>query len=121
MAMELLGNEFLEEFYPAEASLTTKQKTEKRTPHPGPLPIGSADSADAEREKRALRSDVAMPGIISAEANRARKAHLEGTTLKQAAVGLGYLTEGEFDRLVRPGDMLAPVKRSGSRAGRRSK
>ena len=23
-----------------------------RTPHPGPLPIGSADSADAEREKR---------------------------------------------------------------------
>jgi fumarate hydratase class II len=50
----------------------------------------------------------------------ARKAHLEGTTLKQAAVGLGYLTEGEFDRLVRPGDMLAPSKRSGSRAGRRS-
>jgi hypothetical protein len=22
----------------------------ERTPHPGPLPIGSADSADAERE-----------------------------------------------------------------------
>jgi hypothetical protein len=24
----------------------------QRSPHPGPLPIGSADSADAEREKR---------------------------------------------------------------------
>jgi fumarate hydratase class II len=51
----------------------------------------------------------------------ARKAHLEGTTLKQAAVGLGYLTEEEFERLVRPGDMLAPARRSRSSAGRRSK
>jgi hypothetical protein len=25
---------------------------DERAPHPGPLPIGSADSADAEREKR---------------------------------------------------------------------
>jgi hypothetical protein len=31
-----------------------------RTPHPGPLRIGSADSADAEREKRSLRQDVEM-------------------------------------------------------------
>jgi hypothetical protein len=29
----------------------------ERTPHPGPLPIGSADSADAEREKRSQRLD----------------------------------------------------------------
>ena len=35
-------------------------KMEKRTPHPGPLPIGSADSADAEREKRSQR-----PGEVS--------------------------------------------------------
>ena len=27
-------------------------KMVERPPHPGPLPIGSADSADAEREKR---------------------------------------------------------------------
>jgi hypothetical protein len=27
----------------------------ERAPHPGPLPIGSADSADAEREKRSQR------------------------------------------------------------------
>jgi O-antigen ligase len=31
--------------------LTMSSKMEKPTPHPEPLPIGSADSADAEREK----------------------------------------------------------------------
>ena len=30
-------------------------KMVERPPHPGPLPIGSADSADAEREKRSQR------------------------------------------------------------------
>ena len=30
-------------------------KMVERTPHPGPLPIGSADSAEAEREKRTQR------------------------------------------------------------------
>jgi hypothetical protein len=30
-------------------------KMVERTPHPGPLPIGSADSADAERGKRSQR------------------------------------------------------------------
>jgi len=33
----------------------------ERTPHPGPLPIGSADSADAEREKRSQR----LGGVLS--------------------------------------------------------
>jgi len=33
----------------------------ERTPHPGPLPIGSADSADAEREKRSQRLDAGTP------------------------------------------------------------
>jgi hypothetical protein len=32
--------------------LPMKAKMVKQTPHPGPLPIGSADSADAERGKR---------------------------------------------------------------------
>jgi len=36
----------------------------KRTPHPGPLPIGSADSADAEREKRSRRYDEFTPWFI---------------------------------------------------------
>jgi fumarate hydratase class II len=35
----------------------------------------------------------------------ANKAHDEGTTLKQAATSLGYVTEEEFDEWVRPEDM----------------
>ena len=35
-----------------------------RTPHPGPLPIGSADSADAEREKRSQRLDEIVRRIV---------------------------------------------------------
>jgi fumarate hydratase class II len=38
----------------------------------------------------------------------AKRAHHEGTTLREAAVALGYLTVEEFDRLVRPEDMTAP-------------
>jgi fumarate hydratase, class II len=38
----------------------------------------------------------------------AQKAHREGTTLKQAAVELGFLTEEEFDRYVLPETMIAP-------------
>ena len=38
----------------------------------------------------------------------AKKAHKEGTTLKQAAMKLGYLTEKEFDTWVRPETMLGP-------------
>lgn len=36
----------------------------------------------------------------------AKKAYTERTTLRQACVELGYLTEAEFDRLVRPEKML---------------
>jgi fumarate hydratase, class II len=36
----------------------------------------------------------------------AEKAHHEGTTLKEAAVELGLLTEEEFDRRIRPEDMV---------------
>ena len=38
----------------------------------------------------------------------AKKAHAEGTTLKEAALALGLLTEEEFDQLVRPEKMLGP-------------
>ncbi len=38
----------------------------------------------------------------------AKKAHAENITLKQAAVSLGFLTEAQFDSLVRPQDMLKP-------------
>lgn len=36
----------------------------------------------------------------------AKKAHKEGTTLKAAALALGYLTEAEFDEWVRPEQMI---------------
>jgi fumarate hydratase, class II len=38
----------------------------------------------------------------------AKKAHREGTTLREAAVALGYLTAEEFDRQVRPERMTSP-------------
>ncbi|MFI5390282.1 MAG: class II fumarate hydratase [Bacteriovoracales bacterium] len=38
----------------------------------------------------------------------AKKAHKEGTTLKEAALSLGYLTEKKFDELVVPEDMTHP-------------
>jgi fumarate hydratase class II len=38
----------------------------------------------------------------------AKTAHRNGTTLKQEALRLGYVTEAEFDALVRPEDMIAP-------------
>ncbi|KAG9407015.1 hypothetical protein AC1031_001644 [Aphanomyces cochlioides] len=38
----------------------------------------------------------------------AKKAHTEGTTLKEAVLSLGFLTSEEFDRYVRPEDMIGP-------------
>jgi fumarate hydratase class II len=38
----------------------------------------------------------------------AKTAHHNGTTLKEEAVRLGYVSADEFDRLVRPEDMLGP-------------
>ena len=38
----------------------------------------------------------------------AKTAHKNGTTLKEEALRLGHVTEAEFDRVVRPEDMLAP-------------
>ena len=42
-------------------------------------------------------------------ASIAKKAHKEGTTLREAAIALG-VTENEFDAWVRPEDMIAPKK-----------
>ena len=36
----------------------------------------------------------------------AKKAHKEGTTLRQAAIKLGLLTSEEFDKWVRPEKMI---------------
>lgn len=41
-------------------------------------------------------------------AKAAKKAHTEGTTLKEAAVGLGLLTNEQFDQWVKPEQMVGP-------------
>ena len=38
----------------------------------------------------------------------AKTAHKNGTTLKEEAVKLGFVTAEEFDKLVRPEDMIHP-------------
>jgi fumarate hydratase class II len=38
----------------------------------------------------------------------AKAAHANGTTLREEALRLGYVSEADFDRLVRPGKMTAP-------------
>jgi fumarate hydratase class II len=39
----------------------------------------------------------------------AKKAHAEGKTLKEAAVELGILSAADFDRLIKPEDMVHPL------------
>ena len=41
-------------------------------------------------------------------AKAAKKAHKEGTTLKEATISQGLLTEEQFTQWVRPEDMLGP-------------
>ena len=38
----------------------------------------------------------------------AKKAHTEGTTLKEAALALGLVTAEQFDQWVKPEDMITP-------------
>jgi len=40
----------------------------------------------------------------------AKKAHAEGTTLKEAGIALGFLTEQQFDDWVKPEDMVHPTE-----------
>ena len=40
----------------------------------------------------------------------AKAAHKNGTTLREEAVRLAYVTADEFDKLVRPEDMIGPKK-----------
>ena len=40
----------------------------------------------------------------------AKKAHDDGTSLKEASLKLGYLTEEQFDKWVRPEDMIGNEK-----------
>ncbi|MBP7146859.1 MAG: class II fumarate hydratase [Acidobacteria bacterium] len=64
----------------------------------------------AELVERTLMLVTALNPVIGYDnaAKVAKKAHAEGTSLKEAAVALGLLTAEEFDRHVRPETMLGP-------------
>jgi len=55
-----------------------------------------------------LQSDAKLILYKPDVAKAAKKAHKEGTTLKEASVALGFLTPEEFDQKVRPELMLYP-------------
>lgn len=38
----------------------------------------------------------------------AKKAHKEGTTLKEAVLSLGYMSSEDYDNWVRPENMISP-------------
>jgi len=62
----------------------------------------------AELVARSLMLVTALAPHIGYDkaAKIARKAHTEGTTLRDAALALGYVTESEFDAWVRPDKMV---------------
>ena len=53
-------------------------------------------------------STITNKAVHADVAKCAKKAHKEGTTLKEATVALGLLTPEEFDQKVRPELMLYP-------------
>jgi fumarate hydratase, class II len=72
------------------------------------------EGLEADRERiedlvhRSLMLVTALTPKIGYDksAEIAKKAHHEGTTLKEAALALGYLTEAEYDEAVVPEKMV---------------
>ncbi|KAE8223992.1 hypothetical protein CF319_g3047 [Tilletia indica] len=70
--------------------------------------------ANKEQIHKLLNESLMLATILNSHlgydnvAAAAKKAHKEGTTLKQATVSLGFLTPEEFDEKVRPELMLGP-------------
>jgi fumarate hydratase class II len=70
--------------------------------------------ADRERIARLLHESLMLVTALNPKigydnaAKVAKKAHKEGTTLKEAATALGLLSPEEFDQWVRPESMLGP-------------
>ena len=62
----------------------------------------------AELMERSLMLVTALTPHIGYDraAEIAKRAHQNGSTLKQAALTLGYVTESDFDRWVKPGEMV---------------
>ena len=61
-----------------------------------------------ELMRRSLMLVTALAPTIGYDkaAEIAKKAHHEGSTLREAALALGYLTEAEYDEMVDPGKMV---------------
>ena len=70
--------------------------------------IEADDARLSELTGRSLMLVTALVPEIGYDkaATIAKKAHADGTTLKEAALALGYLDEATFDKLVRPENMI---------------
>ncbi|HEX8233239.1 MAG TPA: class II fumarate hydratase [Caulobacteraceae bacterium] len=67
------------------------------------------DNIRAALERSLMLVTALAPRIgYDAAAKIAKTAHRNGTTLREEAVGGGYVTEAEFDEIVRPEKMIAP-------------
>jgi fumarate hydratase class II len=70
--------------------------------------------ADTDRIEKLLHESLMLVTALNPKigydnaAKVAKKAHAEGTTLKEAALALGLLDAAEFDALVRPEKMIGP-------------
>jgi fumarate hydratase class II len=67
----------------------------------------------AELMERSLMLVTALAPHIGYDraAQIAKRAHHDGSTLKQAALALGYVSEDNFDRWVKPGEMTGPKEK----------
>eukprot|EP00177_Eucheuma_denticulatum_P006812 GFKZ01012391.1.p1 GENE.GFKZ01012391.1~~GFKZ01012391.1.p1 ORF type:complete len:495 (+),score=77.81 GFKZ01012391.1:88-1572(+) len=69
---------------------------------------------DRERVDKLLNESLMLVTALNSRigydkaAMIAKKAHAEGSSLKEAATGLGFLSAEEFDVAVVPGDMISP-------------
>ena len=67
------------------------------------------DNIKAALERSLMLVTALAPSIgYDAAAAIAKAAHKNGTTVREEAVGGGYVTDAQFDAVVRPENMLAP-------------
>ncbi len=78
------------------------------------LPLKKIPQVNRERVDQLLHESLMLVTALNphigydAAAKIAKTAHKNGTTLKEEAIALGYLTEEQFKEWVRPEDMLGP-------------
>ena len=67
------------------------------------------DNIKAGLDRSLMLVTALAPTIgYDAAAKIAKTAHKNGTTLRQEAVGVGYVTDAQFDEIVRPEKMISP-------------